>query len=101
MTSTTEIQKLMRHKWNKMNFLKNLIKAYPARGPKYIDLKESVSKNTNKFYEGWKKIVYGFKNGVLPLSKKGGMKTDSGNQRPSILEDLMIFYSKLKKSKNI
>ena len=25
------------------------LKDYPARGPKYIHLKESVSKNTNKF----------------------------------------------------
>ena len=60
------------------------LKDYPARGPKHIDLKESVSKNTNKFYDGWKKIVYGFKNGILPLSKKGGMKTDSADQQPSI-----------------
>ena len=31
-------------------------------------LKESVSKNLKIIYDGWEKIVYGFKNGKLPLS---------------------------------
>ena len=34
-----------------------IYKPYPAKESKYIDLKESVSKDTNKFYDGWKKIV--------------------------------------------
>ena len=37
------------------------LKPYPAKEYKYSDLKKSVSKDTNKFYDGWKKIVYGFK----------------------------------------
>ena len=45
---------------------------------KCIDLKESISKI---FYDGWEKIVYGFKNKILPLSKND----DSGDQRPNIL----------------
>ena len=56
------------------------LRAYPARGSKYIGLKESVSKNVKKIYDGWEKIVYGFKNAILPLSKKDDMKTDSGDQ---------------------
>ena len=52
------------------------LRTYQARGSKYIDLQESVSKNTNNFYDGWEKIVYGFKNGILPLSKKDDMKSD-------------------------
>ena len=60
------------------------LRAFPARTSKYIDLKESVSKNAKKFYDGWEKIVYGFKKGMLPLSKKDDMKTDSGDQQPDI-----------------
>ena len=60
------------------------MRAYSARGSKYIDLKESVSKNTKKIYGGWEKIVYEFKNGILPLSKKYDMKADSSEQQPDI-----------------
>ena len=31
------------------------LRAYPARGSKQIYLKESVSKNTKNFYDGWEK----------------------------------------------
>ena len=55
-------------------------RAYSARGSKYIDLKESVSKNVEIFHNAWEKIVYRFKNKILPLSKKD----DSGDQGPSI-----------------
>ena len=37
------------------------------------------------FYDGLEKIVYEFENGTLPLSKKDGMKTDSGDQQQDIL----------------
>ena len=53
---------------------------------KYIELKESVSKNVKDFYDGWEKIVYGFRNGTLPLSKIDDMKTESSDQEPDILE---------------
>ena len=62
------------------------LRAYPARGPKYIDLKKNVSKNIKIFYDRWKKIVYGFKKKILPLSKKADVKTDSGDQQPHILD---------------
>ena len=58
------------------------LRVYQAKGSKYIDLKESVFRNVNKFYDGWEKIVYGFKNGILPLFKNN----DSGNQWPNILD---------------
>ena len=54
--------------------------------PKYIDLKESVSKNVNNFYDGWEEIVHGFKNGILPLSKTDDMKIDSADQQLDILD---------------
>ena len=54
--------------------------------PKYIDLKESVSKNVNSFYDGWEEIVHGFKNGILPLSKMDDMKIDSADQQLDILD---------------
>ena len=57
------------------------LRAYPAKRSKYIDLKGSVSKNVKKFYDEWEKIVNGFKNGILPLSKKDGTKTDSSDQQ--------------------
>ena len=49
------------------------------------------------------KIVYGFKNGILLLPKKNGVKTDSGDQQPihPNSEDIMIFYAKLKKRKKM
>ena len=53
-------------------FAENLdeLRAYPARGSKYIVLNESVFKDTEKFYDSWKKIVNGFKNKILSLSKE-------------------------------
>ena len=62
------------------------LRAYPARGSKYIDLKESVSKNVKKNYDGWGKIVSGYKNKIFPLSKKVDEKTDSDDQQPDILD---------------
>ena len=62
------------------------LRAYSARVSKYIDLKESVFKNVKNFYDEWEKIVYGFKNGILPLSKKDNMKTDSADQQLDILD---------------
>ena len=69
-------------------FLKELkkLRAYPARGSKYIDLKESVSKDAKKFYDGWEKIAMGFKNGILPLFKSDDTETDSGDQPSEILD---------------
>ena len=60
------------------------LRAYPTRGSKYIDLKESVSKNVKNLYDGWEKIVYGFKKGILSFSKKDDMKTESGDQELDI-----------------
>ena len=57
-----------------------------ARRSKYIDVKESASKNVKNFYDGWEKIVYGFENWILSFSKKDGLKTDSIDQRPNILD---------------
>ena len=62
------------------------LRAYPARGSKYIDLKESVPKNVKKNYDGWGKIVSGYKNKIFPLSKKADEKTDSDDQQPDILD---------------
>ena len=64
------------------------LRAYPARGSKYIGLKESVSKNVKKKknYDGWEKIVCGFKNGILLLPKKEDTKTDSGDLQLDILD---------------
>ena len=53
---------------------------------KYIALKESVSNNVKRFYDSWEKIVNGIKTGILPLSKRDGTKTDSGDQQPDILD---------------
>ena len=58
-------------------------KAYPAGGSKYIELKESVPKNTKSFCGQWKKIIFGLKNWILPFS---GMKTDSGDQQLDTLD---------------
>ena len=62
------------------------LNAYPGRKSKYIDLKESVFKNIKIFHEVWEKIVCGLKNGILPLSKKVCVKTDSDDQQPNILD---------------
>ena len=62
------------------------LRAYLARVPKYIDLKESVSKNVKKIYDRWEKIVHGFENGILLLSKKDDMKTDSADQQLDTLD---------------
>ena len=60
------------------------LRAYPARGSKYIDLKEIVAKNVKNFYDCFQKIVNGFKNGILLPFKKVSTKTDSGDQQPDI-----------------
>ena len=69
-----------------MSLLKSLIdfELIQQGGLKYIDLKESASKNVKSIYDGWEKIIYAFKKGILPLSKKDDMKTDSGDQQPDI-----------------
>ena len=46
------------------------LRAYPGRSSKYIDLKESVSKNTKKFYDGGKKLFIGLKMEYYRLLKK-------------------------------
>ena len=82
------------------------LRAYPAREYKYIDLKKSVFKNAKKFSDGWEKIVNGFKNGILPLSKGVGTKAHNSDQQIDILDTpeqkkLTIFHVRLKKNKNI
>ena len=65
----------------------NDLRGFLAKASKYIDLKKSVSKNVKNFCDGWEKIVYAFKKGILPLSKKDDMKTDSGDQQPDISDN--------------
>ena len=65
-----------------------------------------ILKNAKHFYDGWKKIVYGLRNGILPLSKKDDMKSDIIDQQPDILDapvqtELNDILIKLKKSKRI
>ena len=69
---------------NQSVFVVNLhkLRAYPTRGSKYIDLKESVFRNAKNFLWQTSKIVYEFKNVKLSLSKKEDMKTDSSDQQP-------------------
>ena len=52
------------------------LKAYPAKKSKYVKLKENLSKYAKIFYGGWEKTIYGFKNEILPVSKKDDLKTD-------------------------
>ena len=73
-------------KQNKFAKKLNELRASPSRGSKYIGLKESLFKNVTNFYDGWGKIFYGFKNGILPLREKDDMKTDTGDQQPDILD---------------
>ena len=81
------------------------LRTYPARRSKYIDLKEIVSKNVKNCYDGWEKIVYGFKDGILLLSKKDSTKTDSSDQTDILdtpeQKNLMIYFIRLEKNKNI
>ena len=71
-------------KQNEFAEKRDQLRAYPARGSKYIDLKENVSKNVKNLYDGWEKIVYGFKKGILSFSKKDDVKTDSSDQELDI-----------------
>ena len=57
-------------------------------------MKESVSKNVKKNYDRSEKIVNEFRNKILPLSKKGGVKTESGAQQPDILDTPEILMIK-------
>ena len=77
------------------------LRAYSARVSKNIYLKESASNNTKKFYDRWEEIVSGFKNEILRLSKRVGMRTDSDDQQPNILDtpEQKRFKTRLKKSK--
>ena len=42
-------------KQNEFAEMLDILRAYPARGPKFIELKESVFKNAKNYYDGWKK----------------------------------------------
>ena len=48
--------------------------------------KNKLLKIKKNIYDGLEKNIYGFKNGILPLFKKDDMKTDSGDQKPDILD---------------
>ena len=48
--------------------------------------KNKLLKIKKNIYDGLEKNIYGFKNGILPLFKKDDMKTDSGDQKPGILD---------------
>ena len=48
-------------KQNKYAEKLNELRDYPARMSKYIDLKESVSKNAKNVYDGWGKMFIGLK----------------------------------------
>ena len=54
----------------------DVLKAYPAKKSKYVKLKENLFKYAKIFYGGWEKTIYGFKNEILPVSKKDDLKTD-------------------------
>ena len=46
----------------------------------------NIQDDTKKNYDRWKKIIYGFKHGILPLAKKDAAKTDSADQQLNILD---------------
>ena len=48
-------------KQDKFDEMLYILRAYPARRSEYIDLKESTSKNTKNFRDGWEKLFMGLK----------------------------------------
>ena len=46
----------------------------------------NIQDDTKKNYDGWKKIIYGFKHGILSLAIKDAAKTDSADEQPNILD---------------
>ena len=40
---------------------------YSPKNPKYIDAKNNLLKNVEKFYKGRNKIIEGFKNNIFPV----------------------------------
>ena len=82
------------------------LKAYSAKSCKCIDLKESVFKNTKKFYDEWEKLFMGLKmeNYYSLKSMVQKLRVVINNQIFPIhwnREDIMIFYAKLKKRKKV
>ena len=43
----------------------HVLKRYSPKHDKYVTLKSNLVDNASKFYEGRKKIIEGFKNGVF------------------------------------
>ena len=73
-------------KQDEFNEVVNALSRYSPRDKKYIGAKNKFFDNAKNFYKGRDKIIEGFKNGILPLSKKDDMKTDSGHQQPDVLD---------------
>ena len=54
-------------KQDEFNVVINVLERYAPRDNKYVEAKNKLLNNAKNFYEGRKKIIEGFKNGVFPL----------------------------------
>ena len=54
-------------KQNEFNSILSVLSNYTPKIQKYIEAKNKLLDNAKHFYEGRKKIIEGFKNGIFPL----------------------------------
>ena len=82
------------------------LRAYPARGSKYVDLKESVLKNAKNSYDGWEKLLMSLKTKYIwlivmkHLKKKLDTKTKKRSEKKEEKRSLrnengLSYYEKL------
>ena len=61
------------------------LKKYSPKSPKYIEAKNNLVKNVEKFYEGRNKIIKGFKNNIFQVySMKHRKKDQNQNQMQNL-----------------
>ena len=54
-------------KQDEFNSMLSVLSNYAPKSQKYIEAKNKLLDNAKNFYEGRKKIMEGFKNGIFPL----------------------------------
>ena len=81
-------------KQDEFNAVLHVLKNYSPKHDKYVTLKNNLVDNASKFYEGRKKIIEGFKNGVFSFyydrDNEERMKFEEEEEENKLMEMVKI-----------
>ena len=69
-------------KQDEFNAVFSALSNYSPRDQKYFEAKNKLLNNVKNFYEGRKKIIEGFKNGIFLLNHDGLFKAEARHEEP-------------------